>query len=143
MKYEWKPSMSVNENKIDSQHKRLLAQIAKLEKNIASRNVNMGVLRDTNHFLYTYFKEHFTYEEKYMGKIGFPKLEQHKKVHQSFIQFYDGFQRELMEKARARSLTSFDVKEMVVKIKKYLAEWLVDHLMKMDQEYARFAKRIK
>lgn len=135
--------MSVGENKIDSQHKKLFAQIAKLEKIIASRNIDIGALRDTNHFLYEYFNEHFSYEEKYMEKIGYPKLAQHKKVHQSFIKFYDDFQKELMEKYRAKSLASIELKEMVEKIKKYLAAWLVGHIMGMDQDYARYAKRIK
>lgn len=81
MEYKWTQAMSVGEKKIDSQHKMLLQQIIKLEEAIGSRNINMGVLRDTNHFLYNYFKEHFAYEEGHMKRIGFPKLEKHRKVH--------------------------------------------------------------
>ncbi|MDI6737619.1 MAG: bacteriohemerythrin [Nanoarchaeota archaeon] len=138
--YEWKPSMSVGEKKIDSQHKKLLSQIIKLEKDIAARSINMGVLRDTNHFLYDYFKEHFSYEEKYMEKSGYPKLAQHRKVHESFIRFYDDFQRKLMEKTKSGNLASLDVKDMVKEVRDYLGKWLVNHIMGMDQDYARYVK---
>lgn len=141
MEYIWKPSMSVGEKTIDSQHKVLFAQIALLEKALASRKADMGLLRDTNHFLYGYFNKHFSYEEGYMEKIGFPKVEQHKKVHQNFILFYDDFQKELMQKAASKNLTSQDVKVMVEKIRKFLVAWLVNHIMKMDREYARYAKK--
>ncbi|MFH1066032.1 MAG: hemerythrin family protein [Nanoarchaeota archaeon] len=137
--YKWAQSMSVGEKTIDSQHKRLLSQIIKLEEAIASRNINMGMLRDTNHFLYIYFRQHFAYEEKHMERIGFPQIVQHKKMHLSFIKFYDDFQNELMEKSKLKSLTSLDVKEMVEKIKKYLAAWLVGHIMRMDKKYAKYA----
>lgn len=141
MKYEWKPSMSVGEKKIDSQHRQLLEQINRLENALEARNIDMGLLRDTNHFLYIYFKEHFAYEEGYMEKVGAKNIIAHKKVHESFTRFYDDFQKELMQKAASKALTSLEVKAMVEKIKKYLAAWLVNHIMKMDREYAREAKK--
>ncbi len=56
--------MSVGEDMIDSQHKKLLAQINKLMEILSSLDADMVSLRETIHFLYTYIKEHFVYEEK-------------------------------------------------------------------------------
>lgn len=48
-----------------------------------------------------------------------------------------------MEKAMSKSLTSIDVKEMVERIKQFLAAWLVGHIMKMGREYAEYIRKNK
>lgn len=140
MEYKWIQSMAVNEKKIDSQHKRLFKQIGAVADALTSKKDLMGSLRDANHFLYIYYKEHFSYEENYMKKNRFPGLNKHARVHQKFIRFYEKFQQELMKKAIAGKLNSFEVRQMLENIKKYLAQWLSNHIKGMDQEYVRYIK---
>ncbi len=140
MEIKWDSSMSVGEKIIDSQHKKLLDQINKLAQVLSSLDVNMGALREINHFLYTYFKEHFSYEEEYMAKNNFPGLEVHKKTHQNFIQFYEDFQIEIKEKTTSKNFSSLEVKEMLKKVKVHLADWLINHIKGIDQEYAKYIK---
>lgn len=130
--------MSVGESTIDGQHKKLLGQITRLAQIISSMDVDVGQLRDTMHFLYTYAKEHFAYEEKYMAGHGFPDLENHRKAHQNFVQFYDDLQKEFREKSISGHFSSVDVKDLLKKVEKYLGDWLVHHIKGMDHEYAKY-----
>jgi len=140
MEVEWDPSMSVGEDTIDRQHKKLLAQINKLVEILSSLDINMGPLRETIHFLYTYIKEHFSYEEKYMEEHNYPGLENHKKKHQIFVQFYEDFQKELKVKMSSGDFSSIEIKDLLEKIKKYLLDWFIQHLKVEDQKYAKYIK---
>ncbi len=141
MEYLWKPSMSVGEEKLDKQHKKLLAEILKLEKILSSNRIDMGMLRSTNNFLYNYSREHFSYEEDYMAKIGYPKLEQHKKLHASFIKFYETLQKEITEKISSQNFTRSQLKALLKKVKNHLEVWLIKHILHVDKEYADYAKK--
>jgi hemerythrin-like metal-binding protein len=140
MEIGWEPSMSVGEETIDSQHKKLLTQINKLIQILPSLDVNMAQLRETIHFLYDYIKEHFNYEEKYMAENNFPGLEVHKGIHQKFVQFYEDFQKELKEKITSKNFSSVEIKELLKKAKKYLSDWLIHHIKGIDQEYAKYIR---
>ena len=140
MEIKWESSMSVGEKTIDKQHQTLLAQINKLVQILSSLDINMNQLRETIHFLYTYFEEHFSYEEEYLAKNNFPSLEAHKKIHQEFVQFYDNFQKELKEKTTSKDFSSIDIKELLKEIKKYLGDWLIHHIKGIDQEYAKYIR---
>jgi len=135
--------MSVGEETIDSQHKKLLAYMGRLEKIISSLDVNMGQLRETIHFLYTYIKEHFSYEEEYMLNNGFPSLEEHRKMHGEFIKFYEDLQKKLREKFSNPDFSSFEIKELLEDAEKYLREWLVHHIKGADQVYAGYIRKTK
>ena len=137
---KWEPSMFIGERTIDEQHKKLFDQIDKITQILSSSDINMGLLRETNHFLYLYFKKHFSYEEEYMIKNKFPSFEGHKKVHQTFIQFYEDFQKEIKEKSTSKNFSSLDVKEMLEKVREYLGYWLVNHIKGMDQIYAKYIR---
>jgi hemerythrin len=137
-KVGWDPSMSVGEATIDAQHKTMLTQINKLIDILSSLHVDVGPLRETGHFLYTYIKEHFSYEEKYMEDNNYPGLESHRKIHQDFIQFYRDFQAELKQEMTSGKFSSVEIEKLMEKIKKYLLEWLVRHIKGADQEYAKY-----
>ena len=139
-KVEWDSSLSVDEETIDNQHKKLIAQINKLIDILSSLNVDIGSLRETGHFLYTYIMEHFTYEEKYMEENNYPGLENHKKTHKDFIQFYKDFQSELKEEMTSGNFSSVEIDKLMGKIKKYLLDWLIQHIKGVDQEYAKYIK---
>jgi len=137
-KVEWDPSLSVGERTIDEQHKKMIDQINKLIEILSSLSVDMGSLRETGHFLYTYIKEHFTYEEKYMEDNTYPGLEEHVKIHQNFINFYKDFQAELKKEMTSGSFSSVEVERLMQKIKTYLLEWFVQHIKGDDQKYAKY-----
>lgn len=140
MEIKWEISMAVNEETIDSQHKKLLTQINKLVKILSSIDVDMSQLRETIHFLYNYIQGHFSYEEGYMLKNRYPGLEKHKEKHKEFIDFYTGFQKKLRDRSASPNFSSLDIKELLEEAKEYLAEWLIKHIKSVDQEYAKYIR---
>lgn len=138
MEVKWVKSMSVNEENIDGQHKNLLNQIYIIRRLISGSDINMGLLREAVHFLYEYIKEHLSYEEGYMQKHNYPDFENHKKIHVEFIKFYDGFLKELRDRAKSKDFSSMDLKELMTKIEEHLASWWINHINKTDQKYAKF-----
>ena len=124
---EWNDAMSVKVSEIDSQHKKLITLINDLYdamKNKQGRTVLAGILGE----LVRYTKIHFSAEEQYMEKAGYPKLSAHKKVHEGFAKKVLEFQ------------SAFESGEVVLSqdILNFLKEWLVNHIMKQDQEYAPY-----
>jgi hemerythrin len=140
MVVKWDSSMSVGEKTIDQQHQQLLTEVNNLVGVISSSDLNMGDLRKSLHFLHGYIQEHFTYEESYMESNGYPGLEKHKKIHQSFVKFYDDFQEELREKCNVKDFSLTDVKKLLEKIEKYLTDWLIKHIKGEDQKYFKYIK---
>jgi hemerythrin len=140
MEIKWEPSMSVGEETIDGQHKKLLTQINKLVNILSSPEVDITQLRETIHFLYTYMQEHFSYEEGYMLKNKYPYLDKHKKMHQEFRDFYTGFQKKLRDRGASPNFSTLDIKEMLEEVKKYLADWLIKHIKSVDQQYAKYIR---
>ncbi len=141
MEHEWKQEMSVNELTIDKQHKSVLDQINKITDILKLQDINMDLLRESIHFLHSYIKKHFVYEEVYMAKYSYPDTEKHKKIHKTFIQFYEDFQKELREKCKLKDFSQLDVKELLEKIQKYLADWWINHIMGEDHKYADYIKK--
>lgn len=136
MQIEWTPDLSVGEKTIDNQHQKLINQINVIIKISSSSDTHMNQLRDANHFLHIYIKEHFSYEETYMIKNNFPGIEAHKKEHQKFISFYDDFQKEIKEKTNVKYFASIEVKEMLKDIEKFLGNWFIKHIKGSNHKYA-------
>jgi len=136
-KFVWTPKMSVYETKIDNQHKKLLDKFNELVKKI-SFGGNINIIRGVIDFLEKYVKEHFSYEEKYMEKHKYPDLEKHKKIHIWFVEFLIKFKQEFESIYKSKTPSSGDIKKLSEKAKKFLGEWLVNHIMVEDHKYYEY-----
>ncbi len=127
--FEWSKNMSVGENYIDDQHKKLLSQLNKIVYAM-SYGANSKEVKDAINFFDEYIKEHFTYEENYMKEHKYPKLYEHKKAHRNFISNYFSFKKKLK--------TGVDSRELITEIESYVGQWWIKHIGKEDQEYHTF-----
>ncbi len=143
----WKPEMSVYETHIDQQHQKLLKQINLLMRSLSSEfnpqsSETLKSLRQTLHFLYTYILEHFSYEEDYMKKYAYPQLEVHKDVHLEFVKFFKELEQEFQTKIytplKPGEFLITRIQELIVKCKNFLGDWLVNHIVGMDHDYAEY-----
>ena len=134
--FEWTKEISVDNEVIDGQHKRLLDQINKILDEIVS-GVDHVKVKEAIEFLDKYIQEHFTYEENYMMSINYPHLEEHKKFHYEFIQKYYKFKEDFK--------TGVDNKALLVEIEGYIGNWWLNHIGKEDKKYKLFleANKIK
>lgn len=125
---KWEDSYSVENEMIDTQHKRLfeIAQAAYLMVNHpVTKEEIKGVLRE----FFEYMRDHFHDEEQYMESIGYPGLEEHKKLHRKII--FD------LSEAIKTIRSANELKEKIGIIAK---EWLLQHILKEDMQIRRYCK---
>ncbi len=142
--FVWTSKMSVHEGVIDSQHKTLLEQINKLIESINPDSA-LSANRAALHFLGKYTAEHFSYEEGYMKSINYPKLDEHRKMHQGFVSFFEKlslkFDKSLYSKMKPGDLISDRMLKLTKECKNFLGKWLVGHIMGADHAYAVYAEK--
>ncbi len=118
----WKEKYNVGDQEINRQHKYLFQlgnEIQEAHINDAGRYV-MKLIR--------YSKDHFAHEEDHMETIGYPNLEQHKKLHD-----------ELVAKLSEISANFIKDDDEFAKFKSFLFQWLTDHILYEDKKYFDFA----
>ncbi len=84
-KVHWENSYNIGIKSIDIQHKQLFDLVNKL----FDLKDNVNVKEEIREILYAfsdYTIVHFKDEESYMASIGYPGLEEHKKIHQYIIE---------------------------------------------------------
>ena len=121
----WNESYSVKVRPLDEQHKHLFELVNQLHdamKGGQARNLLSEVLER----LIRYARTHFYEEEEAMAEVNYPDFLAHVAEHRNFTQKVETFSRHF--KAGTVGLS--------VEVMDFLQQWLVDHIMKMDQRYA-------
>jgi hemerythrin len=133
MEYEfnWTQDMSVGEAKIDQQHRGLLLQTNKVIDAIASGN-QKDVVDETLAFFDKYINEHFSYEEEYMKKIGFPDIGKHVEQHKGFIKAYNFF--------KDQRDAGIPEEQLLLEFEAHIGSWWAEHIGKYDKQYYLFAE---
>jgi hemerythrin len=124
IQFIWEDSYSVGREDIDKQHKHIFVIASSLSDTIEVTRGNRIIMA-----LYKHIREHFTAEEQMMKDIGYPKLEEHRNLHDNFIT-------ELNRIAEAKG-SSTD-KEPFGELKTFLYHWVIDHILNHDMDYVRF-----
>ena len=76
-------------DQIDSEHIKLVDMLNKVHE-LLSEGKRDEARSYFNETLSSYINEHFSNEEKFMESIGFPFLEEHRKIHENFKKsFYE------------------------------------------------------
>jgi hemerythrin len=121
---EWSPSLSVDVADMDEEHKRLFALANELNEAMKQGRTRDEMDRVFNE-LARYTQTHFASEERYMQKIGYPYLAQHRKEHA-----------ELMEQVAAFKADYDAGKSMIsIKLMGFLREWVRSHIQRSDKQY--------
>lgn len=127
----WTEELSVRNLTIDNEHKQLFALIDDFYKGIKD-NSPRERLEELILGLVDYTKTHFSNEEKHMQKMGYPKLEEHRELHQHFIAKTQNY----YERLTTRKLI------LSIEVTNFLKDWLVNHIKGSDQQYAAFEQRV-
>ena len=130
---DWDDSFSVQYEEIDEQHKKLFDLYNELHEALLNESVeNTTIIRTrTLNNLAEYIDYHFKSEEKYLKEINFPDLDQHCQIHKAFSSQVEGFHKDLQD-GQIIFTTS---------LLKLIRNWLVDHIMRMDQQYVGYHKK--
>jgi hemerythrin len=123
---EWNPEWETGIERIDTQHRELLAQIESLMQAIHDREAESripGLLV----FLEGYVEGHFMDEESQMEASGYPGLNAHRSIH-------DGMRRRvaalLVEYQEDPACITDDILD-------FLSDWLINHITGEDRRMAR------
>lgn len=126
---EWSSNLSVNNENLDTQHNEIFKIINQLgeAKPDNSESKSFAEILTT---LTDYGLSHLKEEEKFMEENGFPKLEEHKKVHKSYLYKVAMFNLNYNKTSQADVVS-------------FLKNWWVTHIAKMDIQYRDFIESKK
>jgi len=85
---QWSDDLSVGVPEIDKQHKKLVDILNRYYTEIKNKEDDKETIDRFLNELSDYMRDHLDYEEKFLAIIGYPELEQHKKVHRMFMNMY-------------------------------------------------------
>jgi hemerythrin len=118
---------------IDDQHKGLLEFVNELF------NHSTGNEKDEREYFkevigqaVDYVKVHFATEEKYMIATKFPGYDEHKKVHETFLETV------------VKTINDYNTGKRLVltNFAKFLKDWVLTHVGVMDVKYAEYFRKI-
>jgi len=133
MLVEWSDAYSVGIDDIDEQHQGIFQAAHRLYYAIINVE-GEKVVDETLEFLQKYAAEHFQNEEAFMERHGYPRIEQHKKLHADFLERIDQVKEEY-------NVHLAPTQEMADSLLELTQDWLIDHIADVDSAYAEYVKR--
>ena len=127
---KWNDSLSVGIEDIDDDHKRLLSfyiRMVELLQGEANTEEFVNILTEMTNYALVHFKT----EEDYMESISYPKLKEHKEIHEEYRLKVALFN------ANYFNVNSTSPREVLM----FLKNWWLNHIKTHDTEYAKFAKK--
>lgn len=130
----WTDDLSVNIEEIDRQHKNLIGIINKMDELIKTgSNAQRSQVRKIFAELVDYTSYHFKAEEELFQAHHYPGWEDHKKQHNDLA----------MQLLNLQISFAKGETEVSQEMMKFLNEWLINHILVSDKEYATFLRSKK
>ncbi|MCD8138366.1 MAG: hemerythrin family protein [Planctomycetaceae bacterium] len=121
----WSDAMLCGIPLIDEQHRELFRQIDIL-RDRGNKDRIPNVLR----FLADYVVKHFNDEESIHLRSRYPQASEHRKLHVNFIQTF--------QELKAKFDKSNGDLSAILELNKVVFEWLREHVMKVDKQFATY-----
>jgi len=134
MVLKWSNDYLIGIDLIDEQHQALFMVAHRFRDEILLCREEESVEK-TLAFLKNYAKKHFADEEVFMRKHEYPDVENHLKLHDTFLERYD----ELAEKCREVGPSQ----DLADEIAEMVQDWLIEHVAEADTDYAKHVKNRK
>jgi len=131
MAYQWDSSLESGYEKVDNQHKQLVAALNNLIE-ASKHEKGDAVVMQTLDFLTGYTIKHFMDEEKLQVQFNYPDYLNHKHIHEEF----KGKVGELIEKVKKEGPTQ----EIINEVSTAVGAWLLNHIKGDDFRMATFVK---
>lgn len=129
-RFQWREAFSVGDGLIDEQHKQLFALLARLHRDIHTRQA-LAVVREALQELLEYTQHHFAEEEALMETVGYPGLNQHKQLHDQLL-------RRTHEMSERCALGEED---MSIELLEFLNAWLIQHILEQDRAIGNYLRQ--
>lgn len=123
----WNNKYSVNNVIINDQHNRLLHILYRKERLVKKSSTAEDMVELLNEMA-DYGQEYFKSEERYMQRIGYPKLDSHKELHSNYS----------LEVLKFTVNQLDDEPDNPSEVLNFLTHWWTNHILKVDMDYSRF-----
>ena len=127
-KLEWQETYSIGIEAIDQQHRKWIDIINSLHDSLIKGEKVSEITLEILDEMIDYCNYHFSFEEEYMERIGYPGFGVHKRIHGDFLN--DLRQYRADEKSGNFVLNT--------RLMKTLMNWLTDHIMTEDKKIQSF-----
>ncbi len=127
----WSDGYSIGIDEIDKQHKKFFEVVHEFYMNILNCEGEKAV-EETLEFLKSYAVEHFQSEEAFMKKYEYPRIKEHKKLHEEFIEKFDTLADQFSISGSSQGLAN-EALDMA-------QNWLTDHILDEDTQYAEHVR---
>lgn len=130
--FKWLSFYETGNEEIDNQHKKLISLVNEMFEAISKDNSfssSKKIVMD----LVDYTDYHFTEEEELFIKYKYPAAEGHLLQHKNFVDKIWEFKNSIENESKLVNMNIFT----------FLRDWLHNHIVKSDKEYAKFFKKIK
>jgi hemerythrin len=123
----WDSAFSVGNTEIDVQHKALFALASSLESDLDQDQIRLVILE-----LHRFMMHHFESEENFMEEMAYPDIDEHKQQHNQLVN-------------KLKQLDQLDLMSdgPILALRKFLREWLSDHILYEDMRYANYFRNTK
>jgi len=131
---EWQDKLSVGISELDNQHKELLRIYNNLHESLMNDTVEetFNTKLNTLKGLCSYVGYHFSTEEAFLNKIGYPERTAHCRYHQEFTDKIQAFRTDLEQQKIVLGTSLIKV----------LHNWIVEHITGEDKKYADYHRQI-
>jgi hemerythrin len=126
----WDAALETGIPVIDAQHKDIVRKLG-----ILLRPEDKDGLAEVFAFLSAHITLHFQTEQEMHEKTAYPFAERHRQAHVKFTATYTDIQKHYEE-------TGYDV-TLQNALYAIVMDWLLDHLMGEDKEFARYYKTVQ
>ncbi len=126
VQFVWEEKYEVGCAEIDEQHKGIFELASSLSDDMGEMQVKVVIME-----LYRYTHDHFTSEEMMMKKLKYPELEEHKAYHNDLV----------VRLNRLSKSIAYQTDDIYT-FKKFVYDWLIDHIMHKDMDFFRFVRNL-
>jgi hemerythrin len=131
MAYQWDSSLETGYDKVDNQHKQLVAAVNNLMEASQSGKGNKAVM-ETLDFLTGYAIKHFGDEEQLQVDYEYPDYLNHKRIHDDF--------KLVVGELTGRVAKEGPTEELINEVSNAIGAWLLNHIKGDDFRMAAFVK---
>ena len=128
---KWRSEYNVGEYLIDNEHQKLFSIARKALKVASSKETkdDMNSLKTIVKELFSYVGTHFCNEEKFMEKIKYPNIDEHKLIHKQLTKSLT----KLIEE-----FNSLELEEIKSRLKDFISDYFIKHIITEDKKIQLF-----
>jgi len=126
---QWSPELSLNVPRLDIEHQHLIALVNTLYDGY-QRGQNARSLERIFRELVEAASMHFESEESFLEEQGYPESDAHKEEHEVLLGQLLDLQGRVSAGRSGINAETFE----------YLCDWVVDHIVNADKEFAAYVK---